>query len=248
MKKFILFITLLTVSIAFVSADIYIKQSFHTDPVSIMGQSQPAKDEISEQWIGDNRYTTNTGKQSMIVDIDKNVMLMLNHKSRSYIEMSLPLDMSQYFPEQMAAMMKQMMTGVTVTVTPNGKDKMIQQWNCQGYNVQIKMNAMGMPMNMNMDVWASTDVPFDWKKVGEAMMSNMMKAQLRLSDSAIEEMKKVKGYWIAMEMSMNVMGADIKTSTQVVEITQKSPSADTYSVPAGYTKKDKLSMADMQQN
>jgi hypothetical protein len=35
-------------------------------------------------------------------------------------------------------------------------------------------------------------------------------------------------------------------TTEVVEITKKSADASVYSVPAGYAKKDKLTMQDMQ--
>ena len=37
----------------------------------------------------------------------------------------------------------------------------------------------------------------------------------------------------------------MKVTSQVVEISQKPAPAGTYSVPAGYTKKATLSMADM---
>jgi len=47
-------------------------------------------------------------------------------------------------------------------------------------------------------------------------------------------------------MTMNIMGADMKQWTEVVEISKKSASAATYSFPEGYTKKDKFDMADMQ--
>jgi hypothetical protein len=36
-------------------------------------------------------------------------------------------------------------------------------------------------------------------------------------------------------------------TTAVVEISKKAPPAGVYSVPAGYTKKDKLSMEEFQQ-
>jgi hypothetical protein len=57
---------------------------------------------------------------------------------------------------------------------------------------------------------------------------------------------KVKGYWIATEMNAEIMGAKMHNTTEVVEITNKTAPASVYAVPAGYTKKDKLSMQDMQ--
>ena len=46
-------------------------------------------------------------------------------------------------------------------------------------------------------------------------------------------------------MTMNVMGANMKVTTQVAEITQKDAPAGVYSVPAGFTKKESLSLQDM---
>jgi hypothetical protein len=75
---------------------------------------------------------------------------------------------------------------------------------------------------------------------------NVIKAQMRLDDASMQEMMKIKGYYIATETTGEVMGAKMKTTTEVVEITKKSPAASVYTVPAGYAKKDTLSMQDMQ--
>ncbi len=247
MKRLITIIAVVLVTFTFLSADIYIKQNQHTDAVSMMGQTQPAKDQIQEIWIADSKMATHTKDVSMLLDTGKKVMYMVNHGNKSYIEMALPVDISKYMPEQMRGMMESMMGSLKVTTTPNNGAKTIQAWKCNGYDVKMEMSMMGMPMVMNMKVWASTDVPFDWEGVMKMMMDNMMKAQMRLSDAAIQEMKKVKGYWIEVEMAMNMMGADVKSKTEVLEISKKSADANVYAVPEGYTKKDKMSMGDMKQ-
>ena len=59
----------------------------------------------------------------------------------------------------------------------------------------------------------------------------------------IEEFKKVNGY--PVETHMDAMGMNVTTTT--VEINPKKNAGNTvYSVPTGYTKKDKLSMEEMQ--
>jgi hypothetical protein len=225
---------------AFAGADIYIKSKTHTDAFAVMGQSQPAKDETTEQWLGDDKFATITPEMSFIVDLKKNMFYMVNHGNKSYVESQLPFDFTKMVDPQMAQMISQMMK-MTVTVTPTDQTKTIGQWKCSGYDVA--MNIMMMPMKMS--VWASTDVPFDIDKFMK-MYTNVLKAQFRLDDAAVQEMMKVKGYWIAMEMNAEIMGAKMHNTAEVVEITKKSPDASVYSVPAGYTKKDKLSMQDMQ--
>ena len=240
MKKLCVFFSLVLMLAAFASADIYIKSKSHTDAFAVMGQSQPAKDQITEQWMGDDRFAFINPDMSIVVDMKKNLLYWINHGNKTYIESPLPFDFAKIVDPQMAQMMSQMMK-MTVTVTPNNQTKTIGQWKCSGYDVAV--NMMMMPMKMS--VWASTDVPFDQDKFMK-LYANVLKAQLRLDDAAVNEMMKVKGYWIATDMNAEVMGAKMHNTTEVLEISKKSPEASVYAVPAGYAKKDKLTMQDMQ--
>jgi len=206
-----------------------------------MGQSQPAKDETTEQWLGDEKFAAITPAITIIVDLKKNMLYWVNNGNKTYVESPLPFDFTKIIDAQMAQMMSQMMK-MTVTVTPNGQTKTIGQWKCSGYDVAL--NMMMMPMNMS--VWASTDVPFDVEQFMK-LYTNVIKATMRLDDAAVQEMMKVKGYWIATDMNAEIMGAKMHSTTEVVEISKKTPDASVYTVPAGYTKKDKLSMEEMQQ-
>jgi hypothetical protein len=240
MKKALTVLSLFLVLAVAANADFYVKSKMHTDPMSIMGRNQPAKDETTEQWFNDNQFAFISPETAIIVDFGKNVLDMVNHTQKTYIESTLPFDFTKLLDPQMAQMMSQMMK-ITVTVAPNGQTKTIGQWNCSGYDVT--MNIMMMPMKIA--VWASTDVPFDMAKFAK-LYANIMKAQMRLDDASVQEMSKIKGYWISSETSMEMMGAKIHSTTEVIEITKKTPDASVYSVPAGYAKKDKLSAQDMQ--
>jgi hypothetical protein len=220
------------------AADVYVKSSVHTDAFAMMGKNQPAKDEVMEQWVGNNQMVNKTGDKIMIMDMNKNVMLIINSKEKSYVETSLPLDMSKLVPKEMAPMLAMMK--VTVKVTPNGQSKKISQWNCSGYDVDMNMSMM----QMKMKVWATTDVPFDWK-VFAKMYANVSKVSF-MDDAAIAEFMKITGFQVASEMTMNMMGANMKVTTQVVEITKKDAPAGLYAVPSGFSKKDMLSMQDLQ--
>jgi hypothetical protein len=142
-------------------------------------------------------------------------------------------------PPEVAQMMGAMMK-VTVTVTPTGQTKTIGQWKCSGYDVALQM----MMMPMKIAVWATTDVPMDMQKFAN-MYANVLKAQLRLDDAAVQEMMKIKGYWISSETTGEVMGAKIRSTTEVIEITKKTPDPSVYSVPAGYKKTEFLDIKSM---
>jgi len=97
-----------------------------------------------------------------------------------------------------------------------------------------------------MKVWASADVPLDMKTYMDKIYGNVLKAQMMLDDNAVKEMMKVKGFWIASETNIEMMGAKMASSTEVLEITKKTPDASVYKVPADYKKTDKLSASAFQ--
>jgi hypothetical protein len=238
MKKIILSALIILSCAVFLSADVYIKQKTHTDAVSFMGQNQPEKNEIAEMWLGNNKMASVTPEGGFILDLDQNVALMINHKDKTYVQMDLPVDLSKYFPPQLL----QMMGNVTVEVTDTGTSEKIGDWNCTIYDMKLNM----MMMAMNYKIWASSEVPFDWKTFMQDMYSQFAMVTMRLNDNAVKEMEKIQGFQIKSEMSMDMMGTAMKSSQEVIEITEKAAPAGIYSAPEGYTKKDKFGMADFQ--
>jgi hypothetical protein len=241
MKKLFVVIFILLAMASWASAEIYVKSKAHTDAISMMGQNRPAQDTFSEQWIGDDQFANITENLTTIIDLKKNIFYMINHKDKTYVETTLPLDMSKLLPPEMSAMAGMMKA--SITVTPTGQSKTIGQWNCSEYDVTMTM----MMMPVKMKVLATTDVPFDVSKYMLKMYGNVLKAQMQLDDNAVQEVMKVKGFWIASDTTMEMMGQKMHTTTEVVEISKKGAPAGAYSVPAGYTKQDRLSMKQLQQ-
>ena len=220
------------------SADYYIKQISHTDAFAMMGQEQPARDDIIHMWLGDDKMAMEMPQMKVIIDLSKDVMYWINHQSKTYVEMTLSLDLDKYFPAQIM----QMMGDVSMTVDETGEKQTFGSWNCTAYDMTVNI----MMMEMKQKVWASTDVPFDWKDYSQKMMPKLSQAMMRLGDESLEEMLKIEGFQIRTEITMNMMGNDMKSWQEVQEITKKDAPAGTYAPPEGYTKKDKLEMTDIQ--
>ncbi|MEJ2537717.1 MAG: hypothetical protein P8048_11820, partial [Calditrichia bacterium] len=53
-------------------ADIFMKQKMHTEGFQMMGQSQPAKDEITTIWITSDKLRSDNPEQSIIMRLDQN--------------------------------------------------------------------------------------------------------------------------------------------------------------------------------
>jgi len=233
----IIFILFLFASLSY-SADVYVKQQSHTDAFEVMGQSQPAKDEVNHIWLGNDKMATHGKEQSVIINLNDEKMYMINHQNKTYVEMDLPLDISQYFPPQFS----QMMGSITVKVTPTNESVKIREWNCSGYDVEMNI----MMMTTKQKIWASTDVPFDWKMYSEKMLPKLIQSTMMLGEDSAEEFMKIKGFQIKTESTMNMMGTDVKSTSEVVEITEKDAPAGTYQPPSDYEKRDKFSMQEMQ--
>ncbi len=237
-KTLTIILALLVFATVSFSAEVYIQQKTHTDAVEMMGQSQPAKDEINHIWLADNKMATHGTDQSVIINLDKNKMYMINHQDKTYVEMDLPLDMSKYFPPQFS----QMMGSITVKVTPTGETQKIGAWNCTGYDVDLTI----MMMTQKQKIWASTDVPFDWNMYSEKMLPKLIQSTMMLGEDSAKEFMKIKGFQIKTESTMNVMGNEMKSYSEVIEITKKNAPAGTFDPPSDYEKKDQFSMQDMQ--
>jgi len=205
-----------------------------------MGQTSPATDVDSEVWIGGTKMSTVSKNNAFIIDLDKNVVYMVNHANKSYVESPLPLDFAKLLPPEAAPMAAMMQ--MAATVTPTTDMKKIRQWDCTGYDVAI--NMMGMAIKMR--VWASTQVPFDFAAFQAKMMPAVIQGQMRLNAAAVAEFAKIKGYQIATETTGEVMGSKMRSTTEVVEMVAKSAPAGTYEPPASYTKKATLAMEDLQ--
>ncbi len=241
-KGIIVFLTLLLFSPVLALADIYVKKKVHSDEVSVMGQTQPATDLIAHQWLTDNKMANLTEDQSFIIDLEKNVVYWINNKKKSYMEITLPLDITKYLPEQAAQMMENM--SFDVSVQPSEETLTIAGKKCKRYDLTMTIMTM-MTVEMNMKIWATTDVPFDWKKFQDKMIQ-MINPMMPMGQDAIDAFMKIEGFHMKMEMVMNMMGADMKTYDEVVEITEKSAPPGTYSVPEGYSKQEKCTFEDMQ--
>lgn len=218
MKRVLIVFLVLVFSGSLLVADAYIKTRTQTSAFEMMGQKQEAKEEMSEQWVSKERMAMVTPESKILIDMGKNTIVMINHQDKSYVQADLPLDMSKLLPPEAAGMMAMMKP--KVQVAPNGQVRKIGSWNCKGYDIKMEMM-----MNMNFTVWATTEVPFDWK-AHQKMSANVMNMQGQIIDeAAMKEFFKIEGVQIASEMNLNVMGAEMKVNTEVLEISDKNPPA-----------------------
>jgi hypothetical protein len=240
MKKLVLVLVVLVLAAPAFAADVYVKVKTHSDPMAVMGQTTPARDDIQEMWISGSKMAMIQQSRGSVIDLDKNVMYIVSHADKSYVEAALPVDFAKLLPPEAAPMAAMMQ--MKATVTPGTETKRIGQWDCALYDVS--MNMMGMTMNIK--IWATTQVPFDTAAFMAKMLPAVMQSQMGLDPASVKEFSKIKGFQIATETTGDVMGAKMLSTTEVVEIVEKTAPAGTFEPPAGYTKKPTLNLQDLQ--
>ena len=224
-------------------ADVYMKQKVHTDAIQIMGQSQPAKDMIMTMWITDNTARMDQeGGISTLLLADQKILYMIDHAKKQYAAM--PLDFDKIIQEaagddpekaeamaKMPAFMKNMMGSMSAKVTDTGEKKTIGAWSCRKYLLEMNMSMAG---TMNAETWATEDIKLDYTKVFAA--ANAMMAAMPGFENILQEMKKIKGVVVFQTAKTKVMGAEVGSTTELLEAGDKNAPAGTYDLPAGYKK------------
>ncbi len=222
-------------------ADIYMKQKQHTDAITMMGQTQPATDVINESWITADKIVMMTEKQKVIMDMDKKSMTMINHETKSIVDMPMDFsknmdqkgDMSAEEKTEFQQLMGKMMQ-IDVKVEETNERKKIGKWNCRKYLQTINM-AMG---TTNSEIWATEDIKMDkdlYVKYSVGILSQM--PGMSQNTSAItQELKKIKGVQVYSEQTMTMMGQAMKSSIELIEFKEGKAPSNIFDLPAEYKK------------
>ncbi|MFB0564630.1 MAG: DUF4412 domain-containing protein [Candidatus Aminicenantaceae bacterium] len=224
---------LLIFSPALVKADTHIIKNKHTDAVSFMGQTEPAKDETGGTWISKDKFREDNGEESsFIVRLDLKKIYFINHQEKTYAEMSFPVDLEKILAPE--AIQRLQMMEITSKITPTSETRKIKNWNCKKYLIELGISMMGMTMPMTQEIWASKDLGIDldlYKKFNKEVL-----AINPWTKGLADEIQKIEGYPVLSSFSMKMMGAEIKFQEEVVSVEKKDAPAGNYDIPEGYTK------------
>ncbi len=213
----------------FATADIKVVKNTHQDGFSIMGQTQPADDRQQTTWIGDDRMSMDQGNGVTIVRLDLMKLYLIDHDSKTYQVLDLPVDLSKLVPPEMQPMLAMMQ--FTVTVTPTDEHKQVGAWNARRYDMVMD----GQMFSMKTTMWVTKVQGYD-PEAFNSMYVHLNSLQPGMAD-AVKEMSKIEGLVVEQQGVMTMMGTEVGTSEQAVSIDQMTPPPGTYDPPAGYTEK-----------
>ena len=211
-------------------ADKVLTIASHTDAFSMMGQTQPAKDETYRYWFGADAIRYDAGTTSFIVDMARMKMYFVNHDDKDYSTIDLPVDFKKLVGPEMAPMMEQMakMMTATVNVTPTDRTGTYAGVGCTWSKIEVSMQMMQMAQ----DSCLTEELPIDYSRYKElsASQAEMMMNQQWMKDLA----EKVKGFPLRTESTTTIMGKPLKGWQELKAIADEAPPAGHYAPPAGY--------------
>jgi hypothetical protein len=116
----------------------------------------------------------------------------------------------------------------SVSVTATGETQKIKNWNCKKYNMTMSM----MGTKSTGEIWATEDIKIDYDLYRNLTYSIM--GQTPGVEDMMKEMSKVKGIVVQSTSTVSMMGTDVKSSQELMEVSDQSAPAGTYEVPNGY--------------
>ncbi len=193
----------------------------------------------SKQYLSAGKIRTSNSETDTLFDASTGRVVVVNHNKKEYYEFTreeMAASLKQFEAQMQSAgpMMEKMMGGPVgdVSVKKHGTSRKVAGYDCEEYTV-----AMGE--NLRYDVCAAPGLQpptqyYDALKSPFAAMGPVA----RRFEKVFDEMKKIKGFPIAMNSSVKVMMVRSELKSEATDI-QKGPiPASTFEIPAGYKKKD----------
>jgi hypothetical protein len=193
----------------------------------------------STQYIGTGRVRTANPENDTIFDASTGRIVMVNHKKKEYIEFTREemAQAMQQFETQMAQagpLMEKMMGGALgeVVVKKTGASRKIAGYDCDEYSV-----TMGEALRYDLCAAPALAPPTHYYDALKGPFATMGPVARRF-EKTFEEMKRIKGFPIAMHSSVKIMMVKSDVTSEATEIKKGAIPDSTFDIPAGYRKKD----------
>ncbi len=236
--KSILVSLLVPVFWALSSVEGQVEKHWYVLEKQVSGPGSEKDQPTSEMWIGDGKVAYIMPDRILIIDQVKKRLIFANRRYKTYVERPLPLDLSKLYAIQLA--MRFQAVKNTGAVEETGEVRTILDRKCKGYGVKLWKEYKGRKTDIRkLTVWATEDVPFDWKKYN-LMLENLRKIYNR-DETCRKELNKIRGYQMATDFKVRT-GEVI--SYAIVEISRKKPPAGVYETPKDFTRNEKLTKRD----
>lgn len=226
----------------FVRADVFVKQEERTEAVYHHGNVEPATENTSEVWIGEKKLAYREGNLGFLVDLDKGKAFVISHSTKTFAESSLPFRLGNVADEEFAPRLEMFRT--QGEIKQMNEEKKIGERTCMMAEITTWVIYEGVRYNETVrETCLATELPFDLKAA-----KPLLKETQGLNNYDEEFYAKIaalEGFPIASTSTRYMEGISIPSSMKTLEMSIKEAPAGTYIIPDDYTKKDKLTRAEI---
>ena len=199
--------------------------------VTIGGRSS-----TSTQYMTSTKSRSTDGQNDSIIDFPTGRLTSVDHKKKEYWETTVQ-EMAAYMDKleqdmKGNPMLSSMFGGATeVSVEKGKRSRKVAGYDCDEYTMK-----MGESFVFEICAAPGLEPPaqyFEGRKLTYAAMGPMGKRFAKMFD----EMKKIKGYPLAMDMDVDMGMAKMATVSEAIEVKKGAIPDSTFEIPAGYSKK-----------
>ena len=239
---FVLAIALVCAAASPAGADTCLKQVRHMDEYYYGGMVTPEEITDIEIWLGGKKMAYITPTQHIIVDIENGLLVFGNKRDSTYVESKLPFDWDDVLDEESVGILAEYRTeGV---VKEANETKSVLGHDCKGYLVETWVESGGQRYNERVEkVWMTTGLAIDWEAY-DKISTNGLKLQ-NYDDTLLAAFSGIEGIPLMVDADVYMQGFSVKSVEETVEITETQPESEVYVLPSYFTRKDKLTMADL---
>lgn len=214
-------------------ADTLMALKSHVDAFELAGRQQPARDTEVKIWLDADRFSRQDANGGAIVRLDTGKLYLLDHGKKTYSVVGLPVDLRDYLPPQAVAQLDAMAERMkmSVQVKPTDEHEKVGSWDARKFEVEIS-NAAGMKVDVAMWTAKETGVPRD---AYDRLMTEIISLQPGAKDWMEKVLKEVDGVPVRQTTVSSFGGHEVKSSEEVVSVSEEKAPEGTYEPPAGYT-------------
>jgi len=245
MKSALLVVLALLITASSLSAEVCVKHHTHTDAYYYGGSTTPEVDRDFELWFGEGKLALVEENSKIIFDITANTMTFINFNDSIYLDTTLPPQWENIIVEEEVGRIQ--MYQYTGEMKELGEEKELDGHKCSGHMLTTWIPFEDIKYNETDEVaWYTEDVPFDleiYKKAYPCLL-----ALRNYNAELITSLGEGAGYPMSSEETRFQKGLKIKTVTTTKDISEKDAPEGFWVAPEGFTKKDRITIQELQAN
>jgi hypothetical protein len=237
---------------SWLQAEIYVKGILHIEGGYRYGHHVPDSEVVNEWWFGRDKVSFTSsgwrfdysgyGDWRLILDQEKQRILVVNMTSKSFVEIPLPMVLTAHVEPPLPERLKDF--EIDGKVSEAGREESVLGKKCAVYDVaEWMIRRDDRFYDRRRRIISTQDVAFDWKMADK--IHQWVASFFNPRSTYLTELGKIRGFVLASEEEVFEGGSRVGFSFKVTEISEKTPPADIYGPPIDFLKRGKLGFLEL---